>query len=247
MHKYVVATLLIVLGLAAGLSSILTSMPRPVVITPLQTAGSEPPEKDSVYGNGWNVRNVGGARLEYAYLRFRAWLGEPISAFDGQCQSFRFARLCYNPGNKEDWQIELTNGGWEDMLLEGYTPKPGSPPHPAVRHWKLAQLEGGADLTRIVGRTISDPICDVTSKLCKQWTDKQLFLFEQDAVTGDHVQRAPLGLWLVYPQSRVTATLPSELVPSQSPLPTLAVSAVLVLAGVSLLTLKNTARRSVAI
>ena len=247
MRKLIISTLLILLGLAAGASGFMASVPRPVVVEPLDTGGHEAPVEGSLYDNGWNVMNHGESGLKDTYLRLRHWLGEPISSFDGQCQSFRFGRLCYDPGKPEDWRIELSNSGWEDMLVEGYSPKPGSTPHPAVRDWKLSQLENGADLTRLVGRTISDPICDQKSHQCRQWTDKQLFLFEENAISDDRVQRAPLGLWLVYPQARAAATLPSEIVPSPPPVPSLAIAGMLVVAGVGLMLIRGGARGSASI
>lgn len=209
-----------------GLLSLATALAAWAVIgarqTPqyLDTAGQEEPLADAVYENGWNVANHENARIQDTYLSYRRFLGEPITGFDGQCQSFRLGRLCYAPGNPPDWRIELANLGADELEVEGYTAKPGATLHPAVRDYRLSQLELGVDLGRVFGRVISDPICDKRTRTCKQFTDKALFLFDEQAVSGDQVQRAPLGLWRTYPRTRPTGNTES-IMPVQ-PLPLIA-------------------------
>jgi hypothetical protein len=196
---------LVLLGLACAIFALsaLDVLPRqPVLAQVLDTSGNEEPLDGALPLNGWNVANYEQIRLKDFYQRHEGFLGEPLSGFDGRTQTFRLGRITYGPGKAAEWQLELENLGFLDMQLEGYTPRLGSSPHPAVRDWLLAQQDVGTDLTRVVGRTISEAICERKSKQCSQWTDKQRFLFRQDALTGDEVQRAPLGLWLSHPRSR---------------------------------------------
>src|SRR5690348_8019247 len=82
---------------------------RPTAGPPLvvDTTGSEAPEQGAVHENGWNVANYDAATIKDTYLRYQGLLGEPVSGFDGRCQSFRFGRLCYHPDNPDDWQAEF--------------------------------------------------------------------------------------------------------------------------------------------
>lgn len=228
---------LVLFGIASVLIvwALLDALPRTVVLETVDTSGHEEPQEGAVFNNGWIVANYGDIAIMNAYLLYQPFLGEPISGFDGQCQSFRLGRLCYRPGNPSDWQIEFANLGMIDMQVEGYTPKLGSTLHPAVRDWLIAQLEAGVDTTRVVGKVISEPICDAKTGLCRQWTDKQLFTFDRNALTGDQVQRAPLGLWLTHTRTRPTVVDSEK--PDSRPdiLPLLAGIAVLLAAVASLL------------
>jgi len=166
----------------------------------IDTAGREEPAEGALLENGWRIEDRGEANLKEVYLRNQGFLGEPVTGFDGATQTFRLGRLGYQPNNPPDWKIEFANLGWLDMQTSGLTPNPGRTPHPALRDWLQAQLEVGLDLPRVVGRIISEPVCEGGS--CRQWTDKQRFQFPREALTADQVQRAPLGLWLSYPASR---------------------------------------------
>ncbi len=247
MVKVLLGGTLMLLSITVAGSALLASAPRPIVVAPLDTSGHEAPQDDAFYENGWNVANVGESGFKDRYLDMKAWLGEPIRGFDGQCQTFRFGRLCYDPAKPDGWKVELANAALEDIQVEGFTPKPGSTPHPALRAWKLDQLEAGADLTRLVGRTISDPVCDHKLHQCRQWTDKQLFLFPENAVSGEQVQRTPLGLWLTYPATRAAAEVPPEVIQQSSTLPAFVASAILALAGVAALASRRGMGSSVAI
>jgi hypothetical protein len=91
-----VVAIFLLLGLAAGLVAwtLLGSRTVPQVV---DTAGQEEPQADALYVNGWNVGNYGEALVKDTYVRYHDLLGEPLSTFDGQCQSFRLGRLCYTP------------------------------------------------------------------------------------------------------------------------------------------------------
>ena len=203
MTKGLISSILFLSSAAATGLAIESALPRPVVVETQSTQGSEQPQEGALYQNGWVVANVGHATFMDADLRYGEFLGEPISSFDGHCQTFRLGRLCYQQSNPPDWQVELDNLGLQDLQVEGRTPHPGSAPHPALRDWITSEMEAGVDTTRVVGRILGDPVCDKDGQ-CRQWTDKQLFLLKQNAVTGDGVERAPLGLWLTHPQTRPT-------------------------------------------
>jgi hypothetical protein len=170
------------------------------------TAGREEPLPGALFENGWNIHNHGDALFRDTFIRYRSFLGEPVSGFDAHCQTFRLGRLCFNAGNRPDWRVEFANLGALDMAVEGYTPNPGRAPHPALRDWLVAQIEVGLDTTRLVGRIISDPVCDRGTRRCVQWAEKQRFEFEASAIAADAVQRQPLGLWLTHPKARPAAT-----------------------------------------
>lgn len=203
-------------GLAALLSGVLVSGASEASLPQATNlSGREVPREGCLFVNGWNVCSYGEAALKDHYLRYQDLLGDPVSAFDSRCQTFRFGRLCYSAGNPPEWRVEFANLGLQDLQARGVSPQPGAEPHPAVRDWLISQLEVGLDTTRIVGRTVSQPVCDKTSGRCRQWTDKQLFLFPTDASAGHEVQRAPLGAWSLRPQpidqpaeSRVIAPVP---------------------------------------
>src|SRR5436309_3008836 len=94
-----------------------------------------------------------------------------------QCPTSPSQFAGFEVGNPTDWRVELANLGSADMAIEGYTPNPGRTPHPALRDWLLSQVEVGLDTARVVGRIISDPVCDRTTKRCVQWSEKQRFEF----------------------------------------------------------------------
>jgi hypothetical protein len=156
------------------------------------------PREGCLLENGWNVCNYGDAEIKDAYLRQQELLGEPISGFDSRCQTFRFGRLCYNAANAKEWRVEWANLGLQDYTAKGYVPQPGTEPHAAVRDYLIAAMEVGIDIPRTVGRLISQPVCD--RGLCRQWSDKQVWIFPQDAQSWHQVQRAPLGLEHSHPR-----------------------------------------------
>lgn len=213
MPRLLVASVLFLLAAASMATGVLGALPRPVRTPVVDTSGHETPLEGALYLNGFNIEDFDGASILDTYRRFQDLLGQPISGFDGSSQSFTFGRLTYLPGNAPDWQVQLDNVGLEELQLEGYTPKPGATPHPAVRDWLVSQYELGTDLTRAVGRIISDPICNARNE-CKQYADKQEFLFSRSALTADQVQRAPLGVWLAHPQVRYAAETPTLTAPA---------------------------------
>lgn len=204
MVRYVFGAVLLLVAAGMAVLVVIGARPATVVVQTTNTSGQEKPEDGAFYANGWNVANIGNARIMDAYLRYQSLLAEPISAFDGRCQNFRLGRLCFEPGNPPDWQVQFDNLGLDDLHVEGRTEKVDAAPHPAVRDWVMTQMEAGVDVLRVVGRFLSDPVCDPRTGECRQWTDKQLFLFPKDALTADQVHRAPLGLWLSHPQTRPT-------------------------------------------
>jgi hypothetical protein len=213
-----------------------TPPPAPVYAQVPDYAGTEERQDDAYFENGWNVSNVGAIRLKDFFFRFQPFLNDPVGGFDGRSQAFRFGRLTFNPANPPDWQIELDNLGQQDMQIEGYTPQPGRSPHPAVRDWLIGQLEAGLDVVRLVGRFISDPVCDKKTRRCRQWTEKQRFEFEEDAVTADQVRRAPLGLWFTHPKTRPVERPQEPIAPPQPTInyPSMGLAAVLGLVGLLL-------------
>ena len=173
---------------------------HPVVVT----AGQEVPHEGALYRNGWNVQNLGDARILDVYQRYQPFLGEPVSPFDGTSQYFRFGFLTYQPANPEGWQVEVGNGGLEDLQLSGYTPQRQAHPHPALRDWLQFQRENGVDTVRLIGPVISEPLCDKKAQSCTQWTMKARFSFPETDLTGERVQRHPVGLWLSHPSVRTS-------------------------------------------
>ena len=197
--------------------------------------GDEAPQAGCLHEHGWNICNFGEATIKDSYLRTKTYLGRPVGSFDSRCQTFELGRLCFNPANSDDWQVEFDNLGLVDLTSNGYTPLPGSDPHPAVRDWLLSLSEVGVDPWRVAGRIISEPVCQ--RGRCSQWADKTRFAFPETAVHANDVQREPLGSWMTHPrQSAVTTTDESGLA-----LLPLAGAAVLAVAGLALLA---TRRRS---
>jgi hypothetical protein len=191
-----------VTSFAAGLWLVYLALSgtRAAVAEPLNTSGHEAPITGALFSNGWNVADISGVGFRAFYERWRDLFGEPTTGFDGLQQCFTFACLRVNPANPPDWRIEIVNAGQQAMLAEGWTPTPGRTPHRAVRDWVLHQLELGVDVPRLVGRFISEPVCQ--KKLCRQFSEKQLFVFGEDATSFDEVRREPVGLWLSHPRSR---------------------------------------------
>ncbi|SRR5581483_10549978 len=172
----------------------------PSTATEPDTAGRDTPQLACAHANGWNVCPP----LRDVYLRHADLLGKPISGFDVQtsAQRFLFGTLIYRPANPPDWQVEFANVGSEDYQLQGYTPRPGSEPHPAVRDWLTSAREGGIDTVRVVGRLISEPLPDKKTGLLKQWAEKAVFVFPAEATTADQVQRVPVGESVLQRQAR---------------------------------------------
>lgn len=186
--------------------------------------GTETPREGCDHLNGFNVCNFQDATLRDVHLKYAELLGEPVASFDFTGQVFRFGKLTYSPGAPEGWKVQFANLGLDDLRLNGLTSQPGSESHPAVRDWLQSQHELGLDIPRVVGRPLSPPVCNRTSGECRQWFDKTVFLFPQDAVSGTVVRRDELGLRLL-PQPAPTA-VPS-LVPTlapPTPLPTQAIA-----------------------
>jgi hypothetical protein len=227
MSKVFPSLVLFLVAAALGGWTWITSAPREQFV---DTSGREELTEGGLLENGWLIQNWGDARIKDVYLRYRSWLGEPVSGFDATCQAFRLGRLCYAPGNPPDWKVEFDNLGYLDMQVQGYTPNPGRTPHPALRDWIQSQREAGLDTVRLVGRIVSEPVCDKKSGVCTQWTDKQRFSFEDASMSGDHVRRDPLGLWLTHPSARPVGSLPL----SFGALP-LALAVLVALAGFALL------------
>lgn len=203
----------------------------------MQQSWNESPREGCLYQDGFNICNYGDATIRETYLKYRDLLGSPISSFDSRCQLFRLGKLCYDPGKPPDWKVEWANIGLQDLVANGYSPLPGSEPHPAVRDFLTNQVELGVDTPRVFGRIISPPFCDRATGSCRQWTDKTLFIFPQDAVSGAHVARAPLGvgsagqqLPLTSPTSGVTVAPPSHQSGAESSFaPLLVIAAILVI------------------
>jgi hypothetical protein len=163
-----------------------TPEPQLVLTTEAHRAGC-------LFEAGFNVCQENETRLQDFYARYRELLGAPIGAWDGQCQPFTFAKVCYRPGNPVDWRTELANGGLDHLIASGFSPQPGSTPHRAVLDWLQDQRERGVDTLRLVGRPLSPPILDRHSGLVRQWFDKATFEFPQEAHSGAQVRRLPLG------------------------------------------------------
>lgn len=204
--------------------------------------GDQPARPGCLLLHGWNVCNYGDATLKDSYLRYKTYLGQPVSGFDGACQTFELGRLCYNAANPDDWQVEFDNLGLADLTSQGYTPLPGADPHPAVRAWLLALSEVGVEPWRVAGRIISEPVCE--RGRCSQWSDKTRFSFPEQAVVATDVQRETLGIWATHPRQLIAAgasNATSELLP-------LAGAAVLGVAGLAmLLTRRRGMQRGVAL
>ncbi len=195
-------------------------------------SGTEVPREGCLFKNGFNVCDYGDATVKEAYLQFEALLGDPLSGFDARCQTFNGGRLCYTPGNPAAWRVQWDNLGAQDAVARGLTLQPNAEPHPALRDWLIGQMELGLDTTRVVGRILTPPVCDRTTRTCKQYTDKQVFLFPEDATWGVDVQRAPLGAWSLHLPNH---TRPAPSASGPSPLLVGASALLALLGGVLLL------------
>lgn len=214
-------TLLAVFLLTAAVAAAGAAVLQPSPLTPTADAlpvGTDTPRANCDVVNGWNVCDYGVANLRDAYLRDADLLGEPVSGFDSHIQRFRFGALTYNPANPADWKVEVANLGLADLKANGMLPNYGAELHPAVRDWLLLQGDNGLDTPRTIGRVISAPVCDATR--CRQWTEKQLFIFPPQATAATQVQRAPLGMW--------SNPVPP---PTANPLPILPIGAGVALVG----------------
>jgi hypothetical protein len=157
-------------------------------------SGSETPLDGCLFLNGRNVCDYGDAVIRDTYLREQAFLGDPISSFDSQSQTFVFGRLTYRRGNPDGWRVEWANLGLQHLTAHGYVPQVGAELHPAVHDWIAAQIELGVDTLRVIGRVVSPPVCNRETGMCQQWFDKAVFRFPSNATAGSQVQRLPLGL-----------------------------------------------------
>lgn len=215
-----------------------TSNP-PAPLLERRSSGSEQPREGCLFQNGWNVCDYGLATIRDTYLRYADLTGEPLSSFDSQCQTFRFASLCFKPGNPDGWKVEFANLGLQDLTANGFTPQPGVEIHAALRDWIQAQLELGVDVPRVVGRVLSPPICSRESGSCRVWTDKTAFSFPADAVSGSQVQRLALGLTSLPAPVPPPVTSPGPSWPLSASIPLLAVLVMAVVLTVTLLTRKT--------
>src|SRR4051794_11943293 len=114
--RTVLALSLFILAAALGAWSFKHSAPSPAAV---ETQGQEEPEPRALYRNGYNVQ----LPIMDAYQRSEDLLAEPVTAYDGKCQTFRLGRLCHFPGNPPDWQVQWDNLGLAELQTEGYTPK----------------------------------------------------------------------------------------------------------------------------
>ena len=89
----------------------------------------------------------------------------------------------------------------------------------------------GPPSARIVGRVLSPALCDQAQRQCRQYTDKQLFLFAPDTASALEVRRAPLGLTGLYPTAEAGESGPA---PAIEPWP-LVPASLLALLGLLLL------------
>src|SRR5688572_6808084 len=99
-----------VLLLAWPLSGAANSPAQPSAVE-RRLSGTEQPREGCLFQNGFNICDFGEAKLRDGYLRYAELIGEPLSSFDAQCQTFRFARLCFKAGNPDGWKIEFANLG----------------------------------------------------------------------------------------------------------------------------------------
>lgn len=238
-RKSAISAILLLLVLPVVAVAVFRASPE-AAAAPLQPpmTGNEQPREGCFFSNGFNVCNYGEANLKDTYLRFKDYLGAPLSSFDSWSQLFVFGKLSYNPGNPAGWKVEIANMGLMDYQARGFTAQPGSEPHPALRDWLISQLEVNVDTGRLVGRIISPPLCDNATGMCRQWTDKQAFVFPKDAISGSQVQRVDLGLSTVHPPPPVTKTSEVGLF-SFTNLPLLVFVAALLLSGLAWLVAKS--------
>jgi hypothetical protein len=129
------------------------------------------------------------------YQRYKEFLGMPVASYNDhtKSQSFVFGVLSYNPGNPQDYQVQLDNLGSKELTITGRSSQPDSEIHPALRDCLNFQQENGFDTTRIDGRIISPAIADRSGNM-KQYAEKQVFIFPSYATSCDQVQRMKLGL-----------------------------------------------------
>lgn len=192
MRKALVLVVALLVGFVATRTGVPSLSPPPAPAL----SGKEQPRPGAIFVNGFNIEDP----LRDTYARSRAWLGEPVTAFDGRCQRFRFGELCYEPGNDPAWVVQFANLGRQDMEIEGYRPVANASPSPALKDWLRAHYEVGLDITRTIGPVISEPHC--TPTVCVQWTMKTRFEFPPNATSASQVRRAPVGLYLTYPWIR---------------------------------------------
>lgn len=194
---FLAAAALVVFALSQPAADADTAMPADPWL------GDEAPQPSCLHDHGWNICNFGEATIKDTYLRYKTYLGRPVGSFDSRCQTFELGRLCFNAANPDDWQVEVDNLGLTDLTSQGYVPRPGASPHPAVRDWLLSLTEVGVDAWRVVGRILSGPVCE--DDQCIQWADKTRFSFPEEAVSAAEVQRDPLGSWMTHPRQSATS------------------------------------------
>lgn len=196
MKSMVIGFGIVILGgglLAAAASAGRPSRAASDLRTPQLPAGHEEPVAGGAYLNGFNVRNVGSCAFGDRYGEAQGLLGPPVGSFTGRAQAFQFGRLICAPTNPAGRQVLLDDLGLQHLRLAGLTPRPGSELHPAVRAHLLDALETGLAPDELFGRVLTPVRCD-SGHHCRQYTDKQLLLFEDapDAL----VRWAPLGCLL---------------------------------------------------
>jgi hypothetical protein len=182
---------------------------------------------DGVLINGFQLRNYGPeANFLDAYTRDKAFLGHPITSFDGATQTFAFGRLSYNATNPQTWKGErdeegatrwvytgkvvLDDLGLQHLERQGLTPAFGAVPNPIVEAWVRTHAP---EPDRTIGPFLSEPRCDKRTGQCQQYSTKSLFVWPEGSEEVATVQRAPLGLWLTPQPAAATSSPLSWLVP----------------------------------
>lgn len=198
--KTAAAALVLLLSASALASALLRSDASTAAESPAMRVpvGQEEPRPDAAFVNGFNVANIGACAFQEAYSRAALLLGPPIAGFTGRSQSFVYGRLVCVLDAPPEQRVQWANLGLDEMRLRGLLPQPGSEPAPAVRAHLLGALETGLDPAEIFGRVLSAPVCNGDGR-CRQYTDKQVLLFERDATAADAASWAPLGLWHRHP------------------------------------------------
>src|SRR4051794_5554542 len=76
-------------------------------------AGTEEPDPDpdSLYVNGYVIKNAGNVGLRDFYTRYERYLGPPIGAFNGRQMAFFGGRVTYSPDHEEAWKLEIESLG----------------------------------------------------------------------------------------------------------------------------------------